>query len=840
MHFTSGRSRTRTGALWVGTVLALTALSVLCFESVRAWSAVPRLRVGATTTLLAEWSALLSAAALLSRLAERRRLSLVFSACVGACALAMLFLAAPGSESPLGEPGPAGRPIFPLDFGHSRFPTGIGFLLASTLLGLASARRWRFAWVTVGIGGTTLGALGAVDVLRNAIHLPSTHGWNAFAQLPPSTALEFLLLGGGLILLSLDEERRTPAAFRRWHAGAVTLGTAIMTLGLLQGVRSFEIEDAAHMNRLVAGRVATQFQMAVDSHLRALRRQAGRWKLRAPTQEEWESDARLYVEGSALPIWLTWADRNGRVRWSVDEIEAHRSAAERAALQFLADPSVARARDLSIPLVRPPDRLDAETAVLFTAMPLEREGRPDGLLLGAIDLSGFLAAIDPAFMSNYGVEIRENGRLLASRGAPENPRASSEQEQLRVGGVRLTIVLVPLQSPSPTLSWVFAVLGLLLSFGLGELVRVLERSREQSSQLEMILDSSPVGMLLTEPTGVILRVNDSAATLFGYARSEFAGMGIEALIPDSARERHVRHRLDFVRHHSGGVGTNQGMEGLRRDGTTFKVDVGLSLVADEGRQFVLAIVQDVSARHRAERALHRRTEELARSNHDLEQFAYVASHDLRAPLRAVDHLSQWILEELDTSMNEEQRENGRLLRSRVRRMDRLLSDLLEYARVTHQHRGAELVHVADLVADVELLLEWPAGFRLVTAPPLPLLRTNPTALRLVLINLIGNALKHHDRDSGTVEVKCVEGPQFIEFLVTDDGPGVPSKYHDKVFEMFQTLRPRDEVEGSGMGLALCRRLIESRGGRITIESPDTRGSTFRFTWPREWREDSGT
>ncbi len=144
--------------------------------------------------------------------------------------------------------------------------------------------------------------------------------------------------------------------------------------------------------------------------------------------------------------------------------------------------------------------------------------------------------------------------------------------------------------------------------------------------------------------------------------------------------------------------------------------------------------------------------------------------------------------------------------------------------------------MAALVAEVVELCSPPPGFAVDAAAPLPTLATARMPLRRVLLNLIANALKHHDRPAGKISVAVRGVPEFYTFLVSDDGPGIPPRFHEKVFQMFQTLKPRDTVEGSGMGLALVRKLVENAGGRIWIESPGNRGTTFLFTWPREWQE----
>ncbi len=229
-------------------------------------------------------------------------------------------------------------------------------------------------------------------------------------------------------------------------------------------------------------------------------------------------------------------------------------------------------------------------------------------------------------------------------------------------------------------------------------------------------------------------------------------------------------------------------------------------------------------------ALHAR---LGRATRELEQFAYVASHDLRAPLRAVDALSAWLEADLAAVLTGEAKEQMALLRGRVRRMDRLLVDLLEYSRVGSSRAPADLVDVGALLEEIIDLSDLRPRLQLVPTAPLPAFVTARAPLKRVLTNLMSNAVKHSDRPTSVVTVHCDLRGDFYQFDITDDGPGIPEQFHDRVFQIFQTLKPRDTLEGSGMGLALARRIVESRGGKLQLTSTG-RGATFSFSWPAVW------
>ncbi len=248
---------------------------------------------------------------------------------------------------------------------------------------------------------------------------------------------------------------------------------------------------------------------------------------------------------------------------------------------------------------------------------------------------------------------------------------------------------------------------------------------------------------------------------------------------------------------------------------------------------VVTLLTDITDRKTMDRRLAQKTLDLMRSNEELEQFAYVASHDLKAPLRGIENLVSWIEEDLEGALAGDTRANMALLKSRVRRLETLLDDLLAYSRAGRTTEENDLVDTHALVGDLAMLLAPPDGFTIAADPSLPTLAAPRAPLTQIFQNLIGNALKHHDRPAeGHVRVDAETRSDGVEFRVSDDGAGIPEKFHDRVFGMFQTLRPRDEVEGSGMGLAVVKKLVERRGGRIWLTGGrDDRGLSVHFLWP---------
>jgi PAS domain S-box-containing protein len=223
--------------------------------------------------------------------------------------------------------------------------------------------------------------------------------------------------------------------------------------------------------------------------------------------------------------------------------------------------------------------------------------------------------------------------------------------------------------------------------------------------------------------------------------------------------------------------------------------------------------------------------DLETTNRELDQFAYVASHDLRAPLRGISSLAEWLEEDVGTSLPEDGRKTLALLRGRVRRMENLIQGILDYSRAARGAERGEAVDLGALVVEVKDLLAPTPPATIVAGDALPVVTGDRVALQQVLMNLVGNALKHAGRPDVLVQVAARRTDTGWELRVADNGPGIPAEYHDRVWGIFQTLQPRDRMETTGIGLAIVKKIVERRGGQVWIEASPGGGATFGFTWP---------
>lgn len=267
-----------------------------------------------------------------------------------------------------------------------------------------------------------------------------------------------------------------------------------------------------------------------------------------------------------------------------------------------------------------------------------------------------------------------------------------------------------------------------------------------------------------------------------------------------------------------------------------KLEVRVKERTAELQQVNEQLLVEINERKRTEAALREAGEELESANTELKNFAYVVSHDLKAPLRGVSQLVEWLQEDYGEAFDEEGKEILELLTGRVLRMHNLIEGILEYSRVGRIREERRLVDLNELVEDAISMVNPPQDIVVSVEDTLPSVTCEPTRIHEVFQNLIDNAVKYMDKPSGEIKINCAGNDCQWELSVSDNGPGIDESNFTKVFEIFQTLAPRDQVESTGVGLSLVKRIVELHGGRVWVESELGNGSTFFFTLPRNGKD----
>jgi PAS domain S-box-containing protein len=412
----------------------------------------------------------------------------------------------------------------------------------------------------------------------------------------------------------------------------------------------------------------------------------------------------------------------------------------------------------------------------------------------------------------------------------------------------------------------------------------------------LVLSVSDYGVFALDPAGYVVSWNSGAERIKGYTADEIIGQSFERFYPaDAIASGFPRYELEVAQRE--GRFEDDGWR-VRKDGSRFWANVVITALNDSSGHLLgfAKVTRDLTARREAEEQVRRlaaeeaaraeaerRSDDLARVNarlhereeearllagrlqvtnlelqaalaatkaardiaeraaaeateayRELDQFAYVASHDLKAPLRGIANLAQWIQDDAGELLDGESAEHMRLLQGRVHRMEALIDGILAYSRAGRILATPEPIDTGVLVREIVEMLAPPAGVTIEVQESLPTLMADRVPLQQVFMNLMGNALKyaHAERPDVMIRVTWQDLGDAFAFAVSDNGPGIPPQYHDRIWGIFQTLEARDKVEGTGIGLSLVKKVVETRGGRVSVESTPGQGATFGFTWPK--------
>jgi PAS domain S-box-containing protein len=379
--------------------------------------------------------------------------------------------------------------------------------------------------------------------------------------------------------------------------------------------------------------------------------------------------------------------------------------------------------------------------------------------------------------------------------------------------------------------------------------RAEQVGREQSARIHSIVNSVVDAIITINPDGTVESLNSAAERIFGYAANEVLGQNVKMLMPEPFRGEHDQYLRNFLETGVAKIiGKGREVTGVRKDGTQFPIDLAVSQVQLGHRRMFTGVVRDISARKRSESdlvqanhelarraaAIERFNKQLARSNDELKQFAYVASHDLQEPLRKVTSFCEMLRDEYRDKLDAEAVTYIDYAVGGALRMKSLVSDLLDYSRVETQGKPLTPTPADNALAEAIDNLEMTiaeAGAT-VKGAPLPVVAADRAQLVRLFQNLIANAIKYRSDAPPRVNVWADAQDDEWVFHIQDNGLGIDPQYHARIFVIFQRLHSREAYSGTGIGLAVCKRIVERFGGRIWVESTLGEGSEFCFALPK--------
>jgi PAS domain S-box-containing protein len=363
---------------------------------------------------------------------------------------------------------------------------------------------------------------------------------------------------------------------------------------------------------------------------------------------------------------------------------------------------------------------------------------------------------------------------------------------------------------------------------------------ESDALFRGLVESAPDGVVIADEAGRIVLINSQTETLFGYSREELLGQSVEILLPARFRDSHVGVRRGYTASpRTRPMGAGLDLHGRRKDGGEFPVSISLSPIRVGPALYVFSDIRDISEQRESEkrirelnRSLARQNAELQAINQELEAFSYSVSHDLRAPLRAMDGFSQILLKENAGQLDQKGLDRLNRVRRAAQHMGSLIDDLLKLSRVTRAELQFRAVNLSDLAKDIldALRKQDPGRDVAVAITPNLIARGDARLLGIALDNLLGNAWKFTSRrELARIEFGAEDQADGPVYRVADNGAGFDMAYADKLFGAFQRLHDTGEFPGTGIGLATVQRVIHKHGGRIWAESAVDRGATFNFT-----------
>ena len=365
--------------------------------------------------------------------------------------------------------------------------------------------------------------------------------------------------------------------------------------------------------------------------------------------------------------------------------------------------------------------------------------------------------------------------------------------------------------------------------------------RNSEERFRTVFENTVVGLYRTTPDGRILLANPALVKMMGYQSFEelmqlnLEKEGIDSSTPRSVFKQRIEKESKVV-----------GLESvwIRRDGSKLFVSESAFAVRDGNGNILYyeGTAEDITERRKAEQALDKLNQdlqsaidELSRSNRQLQDFVHVAAHDLKTPVRGIGTLADWLSSDYGDKFDKQGREQIRLLKARVIRIDKLIDGMLQFSKIARTRQNERRTNLNTLVSEVINKTKPPDNIE-IAVDSLPGVTCEREHILQVFQSLLSNAVTFMDKPKGLIKVGCVEQGEFWKFYISDNGPGIEEKHFERIFRIFQTLPRKDEPETAGIGLAVAKKIIELYGGKIWVESQPGSGSTFFFTFPKQQEE----
>lgn len=357
--------------------------------------------------------------------------------------------------------------------------------------------------------------------------------------------------------------------------------------------------------------------------------------------------------------------------------------------------------------------------------------------------------------------------------------------------------------------------------------------RAGEERYAQIVDTAPDAVIVLDEVGRINEWNDQAEQIFGWKENEVEGKKLsELIIPEHYTQTYRTKVTELIKSGvTSRINEIKELVGLRKNTSEFPMELKMSSSRINNNPVLVCFIRDITERKKAEEERSRITA-LEQKNKELENFTYILSHDLKTPLRGLASLSEWIIRDYTDKLDEAGKEYLGLMKDRVSRLERLIDGVLKFTTASKMESAEmELVDCNQMIIEISKLVSLP-NVAIKTDNNLPSVKYVKPSLMQVFQNLIDNAIKHNDKELIQINIGSTDDVDHWTFYVKDNGPGIAPQYHAKIFMIFQTLKTKDESNDTGIGLAVVKRVIETAGGKIWVESEEGKGASFFFTIPK--------
>jgi len=367
---------------------------------------------------------------------------------------------------------------------------------------------------------------------------------------------------------------------------------------------------------------------------------------------------------------------------------------------------------------------------------------------------------------------------------------------------------------------------------ISERIRINEEKKKVAEQFRLVVEQAPNAIILVNSSGEISLVNKQTEKLFGFSRNELIGKEIELLLPNRFKLNHAKLREIYLSNpQSRQMGVGRELFAIKKDGSEFPVEIGLSPISLENGIGILTSIIDITERRKAEELRQLHMTKIENKNKELEQFIYIASHDLRAPIQSISSCSQLLIEDSAFEQNEVAKTSLNFIKKAASRMKELIDGLLDYGHIGKNSEIAEVDFnkILKAVTD-DLSYDIKKSNAKITVEELPTLEAYETEIRLLFQNLLANAIKFQKPNiDPEIFITFEKHKGYWKFNVKDNGIGISPNHKEKIFIIFQRLHGQDVYKGTGIGLSHCRKIVELYNGKIGVDSELGKGSTFYFT-----------